>query len=130
MRKYAAATKHLSRDKHLGAFIRGYGPLKFRREYTPDPFRALAETIVYQQLSGRAAATILARVKELWPRKKFPIPDDVLKVSLFKLHSAGVSPQKAAYLKDLAAKFKDGTINPKLFAKMSGRFGGIWILMK
>lgn len=111
--------KHLSKDKHLGKFIRGYGPLTFRRKHPKNAFQSLVGSIIYQQLSGKAAATILARFIALWPKKKFPIPDDVLKVSVEKLRSAGLSGQKASYLKDLAAKFKDGTINPKLFHTMS-----------
>ena len=119
MRKHAASIQHLSADKHLGAFIRGYGPLQFRRDHTGEPFQALCESIIYQQISGGAAASILAKFKTLWPKKKFPTPDDILKIPLLKLRSAGISPQKASYLKDLGAKFKDGTINPKLFHRMS-----------
>lgn len=111
--------KHLARDKHLGKFIRNYGPLKFRREHTLEPFQALCESIIYQQISGSAASSILKKFVALWPKKEFPTPDDVLKIKVEKLRTAGVSPQKAAYLKDLAQKFKDGTINPKLFPTMS-----------
>ena len=111
--------KHLSRDKHLGAFIKRHGPIEHRREHSTDAFQSLAEAIVYQQLSGKAAATILKRFVALFPKKKFPSPEDVLKIKVEKLRGAGLSGQKAAYLKDLAAKFKDGTINPKLFPTMS-----------
>lgn len=111
--------KHLSKDKHLGAFIRSYGPLKFRREHTLEPFQALSESIIYQQISGSAAASILKKFVALWPAKEFPTPTDVLKIKAEKMRTAGVSPQKAAYLKDLAQKFKDGTINPALFPTMS-----------
>ena len=119
MKRHTASIKHLSKDKHLGAFIRGYGPLKFRREYSNDAFESLAETIIYQQLSGKAAATITAKFKALWPGKKFPSPQDVAKIKVEKLRSVGLSGQKALYMKDLAAKFLDGTIDPKLFPKMS-----------
>ncbi len=103
----------------MGAFIRGYGPLQFRRDHTQEPFQALCESIIYQQISGSAAATILARFKALWRRKKFPTPADVLKIKVDKLRSAGVSQQKAAYLKDLAKKFTDGTVDPKQFPTMT-----------
>ena len=109
----------LIKDKHLGTFIQNFGPLWFRRKHTQDPFQALCESIIYQQLSGKAAGTILKRFVALWPRKKFPTPDDVLKIKVEKMRGVGLSGQKSAYLKDLAAKFKDGTINPKLFKKMS-----------
>lgn len=55
----------------------------------------------------------------MWPRKKFPTPHDVQKISPAKLRTAGISAQKATYLKDLAAKFLDGTINPAQFNHMS-----------
>lgn len=116
---HADSIKSLSKDKYLGEFIRGYGPLKFRRKHSKAAFQSLAEAIVYQQLSGKAAATILKRFVLIYTPKKFPAPDDVLKTPTGKLRSAGLSGQKAAYLKDLAAKCKDGTINPKVFHTMS-----------
>lgn len=118
-RTHDASIRHLSKDKHLGAFIRSYGPLQLRRSSGQDAFESLAESIIYQQLSGKAAKTICDRFIALWPRKKFPAPEDVLKIKTEKLRSVGLSGQKAAYIKDLAAKFKNGTINPKLFSKMS-----------
>ncbi len=111
--------KHLSRDKHLGAFIKRHGPITHRRPHAGGAFQSLAEAIVYQQLSGKAAGTILKRFVALFPKKKFPTPEDVLNIQTEKLRSAGLSGQKSAYLKDLATKFKNGTINPKLFPNMS-----------
>jgi len=116
---HAISIQYLKRDKHLGAFVRGYGPLKFRREHTQEPFQALCESIIYQQISGTAAASILKKFKALWPKKKFPTPEDVLSTKIEKFRTAGISPQKALYLKDLALKFNDGTINPKKFEAMS-----------
>lgn len=116
---HEASVKHLSRDKHLGKFIRGYGSLKFRREHTREPFQALCESIIYQQISGTAAASILKKFKTLWPKKKFPTPEDVLKIKIEKIRTAGISPQKVLYLKDLALKFKDGTVSPKNFCLMT-----------
>src|SRR5882672_10842359 len=97
----------LQKDIHLGSFVLKHGPINFRRAHSPDPFRSLAEAIVYQQLSGKAAATILKRFIALWPHKNFPTPQDVLKIKTEKLRGAGLSGQKASYLKDLAAKFED-----------------------
>ena len=119
MNPHSASIKHLSRDKHLGAFIKRHGPITHRRPHAGGAFQSLAEAIVYQQLSGKAAGTILKRFVALFPDKKFPAPEDMLKVKTEKLRSAGLSGQKSAYLKDLAAKFTDGTINPELFSKMS-----------
>ena len=90
-----------------------------RRAHAKNTFQSLAESIVYQQLSGKAAATIVKRFVALFPGKKFPAPDDVLKINIKKLRSAGLSAQKASSIKDLATKCKDGTIEPKKFKGMS-----------
>src|SRR3989344_1630962 len=116
---HKASIQFLKRDKRLGAFIKRHGPLVHRRPHAGGAFQSLAEAIVYQQLSGKAAGTILKRFVALFPKKKFPAPQDVLRIKTEKLRSAGLSGQKALYLKDLAAKFNDGTINPELFPKMS-----------
>lgn len=116
---HAASVKHLSRDKRLGAFIRSYGPITHRRSHAGGAFQSLAESIIYQQLSGKAAGTILRRFVALYKGKKFPTPEMVLSTPMPKLRSAGLSGQKASYLKDLAAKFKDGTIDPRRFTKMT-----------
>lgn len=116
---HAVSIKHLSRDKHLGAFIRRHGPLTHRRPHKGGAFQALAEAIIYQQLSGKAAGTILKRFVALFPKKSFPAPADILKLKIEKMRSVGLSGQKANYLKDLAKKFTDGTINPKKFKAMT-----------
>lgn len=115
---FEKSLKFLKKDTHIGAFVIKHGPITYRRRHSGRAFQSLAEAIVYQQLSGKAADTILKRVIALFPNKKFPTPEDVLKVKVEKLRAAGLSGQKASYLKNLAAKFKDGTINPKLFKKM------------
>jgi len=116
---HKASIQFLKRDKHLGVFIKRHGPITHRRPHHGGAFQSLAEAIVYQQLSGKAAGTILKRFVALFPKTTFPSPEQVLKIKTEKLRSAGLSGQKASYVKDLAAKFKDGTINPKIFSKMS-----------
>jgi DNA-3-methyladenine glycosylase II len=74
------------------------------------PFEALAESIVYQQLSGKAAATIWSRVRRLYPSRRRLDPAAVLQTSDAKLRAAGLSASKTRALKDLAAKTLDGTI--------------------
>src|SRR5436305_13083492 len=74
------------------------------------PFDALAESIAYQQLSGKAAATIFGRVRALYPRRKFLDPKLVLATPDEKLRACGLSRSKVAALKDLAAKTLDGTV--------------------
>src|SRR5437868_7401212 len=74
------------------------------------PFEALAESIAYQQLSGKAAATIWGRVRALYPKRKWLDPELVLKTADQTLRAAGLSRSKIAALKDLAAKTLDGTV--------------------
>jgi DNA-3-methyladenine glycosylase II len=76
-------------------------------------FRSLVVAIVNQQLSGKAAATILKRFMALFPRKKFPTPQDVLAMSPTKMRNAGLSKMKVSFLKDLSAKILDKTIDLK-----------------
>ena len=68
------------------------------------PFDALAESIAYQQLNGKAAATIWGRVRALYPKRKNLDPKLVLATPDKKLRAAGLSGSKVAALKDLAAK--------------------------
>jgi DNA-3-methyladenine glycosylase II len=74
------------------------------------PFDALAESIAYQQLNGKAAATIWSRVRALYPRRKYLNPKLVLATPDAQLRGAGLSRNKIAALKDLAAKTIDGTV--------------------
>ena len=84
------------------------------------PFDALAESIAYQQLSGKAAATIWGRVRALYGKRKYLDPKAVLKTPDRKLRAAGLSRSKVAALKDLAAKTIDGTVpTTAALAKMS-----------
>jgi DNA-3-methyladenine glycosylase II len=87
-----------------------------------DYFRSLIISIVNQQLSGKAAATIFKRFEELFideakkkgvRRKKFPTPADVLKMPKSKLRKVGLSEMKVSFIKDLAAKIIDKTVNLK-----------------
>ena len=95
-----------------------------RYDITPSislrPFDALAESIAYQQLSGKAAATIWGRVRALYPKKKYLDPKLVLATPDRKLRAAGLSRSKVAALKDLAAKTIDGTVpTARALAKMT-----------
>jgi DNA-3-methyladenine glycosylase II len=102
------AILHLKKsDPVLRSIIERVGA--FRMEYGPPEFSSLAESIVYQQLNGSAAATIFNRFAAL---AGDPLtPDGVLKLSDEQLRSVGLSKQKSAYLKDLAAKTKDGLLD-------------------
>jgi DNA-3-methyladenine glycosylase II len=85
-----------------------------------QPFEALAESIVYQQLSGKAAAKIWNRVRALYPSRRRLDPAAVLTTADDKLRSAGLSASKTRALKDLAAKTLDGTVpTARQLARMS-----------
>ena len=73
-------------------------------------FDALAESIAYQQLNGKAAATIWGRVRALYPKSKWLDPAKVLATQDETLRAAGLSRSKTAAIKDLAAKTLDGTV--------------------
>lgn len=84
-----------------------------------DSFPALVSAIIYQQLSGKAAGTIHKRFLALYSNTKHPTPAQVAKTSDAKMRTAGLSGQKAKYLRDLAEKFLDGTLEPKKFPNMT-----------
>lgn len=102
------ALNHLKKcDPVLREIIDRVGP--FRMEYGPAEFSSLAEAIVYQQLSGKAALTIFNRFADLAGR---PLtPEGILKLSEEQLRSVGLSKQKSTYLKDLAAKTASGQLD-------------------
>jgi DNA-3-methyladenine glycosylase II len=74
------------------------------------PFDALAESIAYQQLNGKAAASIWNRVRALYPKRRRLDPARVLATPDETLRAAGLSRAKIAAIKDLAAKTLDGTV--------------------
>ena len=84
------------------------------------PFDALAESVAYQQLSGKAAATIFGRVRALYPRRKYLDPEKILATPDESFRAAGLSRSKIAAVKDLAAKTIDGTVpSARAIARMS-----------
>jgi 3-methyladenine DNA glycosylase/8-oxoguanine DNA glycosylase len=106
-----SACRHLmSADPAMGELIRRVGEFTMRPEPTHSLFQALARSIVYQQLTGKAAATILGRVTRLFAPKRFPTPGNLLEISPQRLREAGLSTAKTAALKDLAARALDGTV--------------------
>jgi DNA-3-methyladenine glycosylase II len=80
---------------------------------TRGPFEALVEAIVSQQLSVKAADTIFARFVALTPGKKFPTPREILKMPAAKMRKCGLSGMKVSFIKDLAKKTLNGSLNFK-----------------
>lgn len=78
--------------------------------HTLPPFEALVHSIVYQQLNGRAAETILGRVLAIYAPKSFPTPEDILATEDDRLRAAGLSRAKTAAMKSLAQHALDGVV--------------------
>jgi len=95
----------------MARLIEAVGPFRLRIDRTPNIFVALAEAIVYQQLTAKAAATIFARVRALFPRAhEGPTAEQILRASDEKLRGAGLSRAKLLALRDLATRAKTGEI--------------------
>jgi 3-methyladenine DNA glycosylase/8-oxoguanine DNA glycosylase len=120
---HTAACEHLSRvDRQLGRLIARTGECRLLKETTQSIFAALLESIIYQQLNGKVAAIITARVKALFPDNTkrlrtrrglvagFPTPEQILAAPEALLRSAGLSQAKMLAIRDLAAKSLDGTV--------------------
>lgn len=107
-----AALRHLRRrDPALKQIISQVGA--FEMSYHPPTFHALVRSIVYQQLSGKAASTIFGRFEQACGVRTLR-PEAVLAVSEEQMRAAGLSGQKARYIRDLAEKTAAGQV----------RFGG------
>src|SRR2546427_903435 len=117
---HEAAIEHLTKaDKVLARLIRRVGPCELKARKGCSLFQALVQSVAHQQLNGTAANTILKRVMALYPRRKFPTPDDVLATPDEKLRGAGLSRAKVASIKDIAAKTLEGVVPPaRTIAKM------------
>jgi DNA-3-methyladenine glycosylase II len=103
------AIAHLKKnDPKLGQLIDRVGEFKMKLDAAPSPFETLLEAILYQQLNGKAAATIHGRVREFFGGD--PTPQQLLSVPDERLRGCGVSGNKIKAMKDLAAKTLDGTV--------------------
>lgn len=96
-------------DRRLARIIKKVGSYPTKRPKPQHPFAVLLRAIVYQQLAGKAAAAIFARVVALGANK-FPTPEEILAFDETALRGAGLSRQKIAAVKDLAARTIDGTV--------------------
>ena len=107
----AAALKYLSAaDPVMAWLIREHGPCKLEHKPWRSPFQSLVQAVAHQQLNGTAANTILTRFKKLFPKRRFPKPEDLASVSDEQIRACGFSFSKIAAIRDIAAKTLDGTI--------------------
>jgi len=113
---HQSATSHLKKsDPILAALIERIGPC--RMQFGEPTFHALAESILYQQLNGQAAATIFDRFTAL---AGDPLtPEGILKLTDAQMRGVGLSRQKTAYLRDLSEKTRAGLLGFGRMAEMS-----------
>ena len=104
-------------DPILNKIIESVGPCTL--ELLNEPFQALVESILYQQLSIKAASTIIKRFKNLYPNITFPTPEDILITPEEKLRECGISRPKIRYIKDLSQKFTENKISINEFENMA-----------
>lgn len=101
----------------MGALIAAHGPPPLRRQ--TRSFAILGRSIIYQQLSPKAAGSIYRRFLGLFPRRRFPSPARLLAVSELELRGSGLSRGKARYLRDLAEKFDSGALGTRRLGRAS-----------
>jgi DNA-3-methyladenine glycosylase II len=105
------AIQHLTRaDKVLARLIRKVGPCTLRPQRRRPPFQALVRSVTFQQLNGTVAEKIFDRMLALYPRVKFPAPEKLFATPDAKLRAAGLSRNKIAAIKDIAAKTIAGVV--------------------
>ena len=105
------ALRHLRRgDPVMAQLIRRAGPFTLKPDRSRSPYESLLRAVAHQQLTGKAASTILGRFCALYGGTSYPLPDQLVATPDDQLRAAGFSRAKAASLKDIAAKTLDGTI--------------------
>jgi DNA-3-methyladenine glycosylase II len=99
-----------AKDERLARLIEETVEFQIELESMDSPYEALMESITYQSISGKAAATIFARIKALGTNGRAPTPQEMLKLRPQKLRKAGLSGAKVLAMKDLAQKTIDGVV--------------------
>lgn len=103
-------------DQRLAKILR---PESYRKiELDADYYGAIVEAIVFQQLAGRAAEAILKKFKRLY-NNRLPEPREFLRTKEHVVRSAGISPQKYSYIKDLCQRLDNGTLKLEALGSMS-----------
>src|SRR6202007_2335677 len=108
---HIAAHEFLTKnDPHLADVITRTGEFQFKLDECDSVYESLLEAIVYQSISGKAAAKIFSRIQALGANGVCPTPADILKIRIPALRKAGLSKAKALATKDLAQKTIDGIV--------------------
>jgi DNA-3-methyladenine glycosylase II len=107
---HRSAVSHLKRvDPVLAKIIEQVGPCRMETRRTGTHYDALVRSIVFQQLSGKAASTILRRFLEIYPGKRARA-EHVLTTTEAAMRAVGLSRQKISYLRDLSARVTDRSL--------------------
>jgi len=107
----AEAMKSLAEHDHaLKLLIDQTQPFQMDPDHLQSPYEALLEAIAYQSISGKAAATIFARIKALSSTGRAPTPEEMLRLRKQVLRKAGLSGAKVLAMKDLAKKTIQGIV--------------------
>ena len=106
----AAARRHLASDPVMRRLMRLAGPCEIKPVRGRTPYEALLRAVAHQQLTGKAASTILGRFFALYGDGRPPQPDELAATPVDALRAAGFSRAKAAALKDIADRTLDGTV--------------------
>ena len=101
----------LKRDKNMRVLIKKFGSPDYNLRQ--DYFQSLLRSIVFQQLSGKAAQTIYERFVNLIPKTSNLCPNEVLKLDKDKMRRAGLSFQKINYVRNLADYFENNSFKKK-----------------
>lgn len=107
------------KDPILNKLVKKYGPPDNLKERSKFLYEELVESIIGQQLSGKAADTIFKRFLALYKNSEFPVPEVLLKTDVEKLRSSGMSYSKAGYIKNIAQAFVNKELEVKKLKKMA-----------
>ena len=107
----------LKKDKKMNELINKFGRPDFSQRQ--DYFQSLLRSIVFQQLSGKAAKTIYERFVNLIPKTSNLCPNEVLKLNKDEMRKAGLSFQKINYVRNLADYFENNPLKKKEVERMT-----------
>ena len=112
-----AGIDFLKKDKNMHVLIKKFGRPDFN--LGQDYFQSLLRSIVFQQLSGKAARTIYERLVNLIPKTSNICPNEVLKLDKDEMRKAGLSFQKINYVRNLADYFENNSFQKKDVERMT-----------
>ena len=108
-----------SLDKNLSNFLKQFDVPVLPIE--EDYFWSLTRSVIYQQISGKAAKKISDRYLKLFSKGSKMSPIDVIKIDIEKIQNVGISRQKSGYIKNIANAFDEGLVNETQLHKLSDK---------